>query len=106
MRKHTPNLRKFDAGRGNQVVANPQQALAVDTDSMFEQQVVVLGHRAVQAVLDRQHGCIDAFRKYRVDHVRRQRAGQDVERAVVRAQHLQRSHMAVGAALALYRNRL
>jgi hypothetical protein len=81
-------------------VPNPQQALRVDAHRMLEQQIVVLRHGSMQAILNRQHRRIHALRQHRIDHLGRQAARHHLHRA----QHLQRRHVAVRPALPLDRN--
>src|SRR6185437_16988264 len=52
------------SGPGNQVVPDAHEALAQDADGPRQQQIVVLCHRSVEAVLNWQHGGVDCTTLY------------------------------------------
>lgn len=55
MREHAPHLMQPHTRRGDQRMPNPQRDLRHNRDIVFQQQIVVIRDRTMQAVFNRQH---------------------------------------------------
>ena len=82
---------------GNKVVADAQQGLALNGDPLHQQQVVVLGHRSSQTVLNGNDGRIHMSFRDPAENFCRECTGNDPGARL----HLQRRLMAEGSRLSL-----
>jgi len=106
VREDLPDVRERDAGGGDDIVTDTEQALAGGDEVVGEEQVEVLGDRAVEAVLDGENGEVDGAGLDSFACLGGQGAGNDfeVETGVLRGHRGERGDVRIGAELALDRD--
>ena len=74
MRQDAPQGAQWNAGRRNHVVHNPQQVFGLNEYSSCDQQICMLGDRARERILNRDHRRLNRFLFDAVKYIRRARA--------------------------------
>jgi hypothetical protein len=77
VRVHPANPIQIATRHRDQVVANPQQRFALDSDIVNQEKVIVLSDRTCEGVFDRDHGRVNLLRGQGMEDFSREGARQD-----------------------------